>query len=291
MRLYIKWIKLSALTFFWVCFVLFSSFFISTSSYAGRVLNDHLSAGTGALTRFSHHVWQEVLSESVNEQGLVDFNAIRSKPRRLNQYMAQLASTSPDSHPELFKGNNARLAYWINAYNALSLRTILDYYPIASLEMIPGGLKGFRGKSRYALGGSLISIEDLEQKIVAEFHWKAPAFFALTDLGYTSPPLWNQAYLADGLDKQLEERLKSFIDNSQNVTVQSYCTPVMLSPVFWQFERPLLRYTREERQIEGGTILDFILPYVAPEIRGYLSRSCDRELIYKGFDSRLQDLL
>lgn len=251
-------------------------------SHSGRVLNEPVSSH-----HFSHHVWQNVLAEFVSETGQVNFNAIRARPRQLNQYLDQLSAISPDSHPERFKGNNHRLAYWINAYNALALRTLLNHYPVTRLDDIPGGLPAFRNKPRYALGGALLSLQALEEKIATEFYWKAPAFFALSDLSRTSPRLWNQAYQGDVLDEQLEGRVAAFIDNSQNVTVQSYCTPIILNPVFKQFQRPLTRYVREELQLKEGEIMDFIQPYTAPLVRGYLSRKCSREIIYRPFDNRL----
>ncbi len=274
------------------CGILFSALLLVTHWWipvqAGRVLNDSVTNQKSA--QFSHHVWQAVLVESVDGQGHVDFNTLRARPRQLNQYLDQLAAVSPESHPDRFKSNNERLAYWINAYNALSLRTVLDYYPINSLEEIPGGLPAFRNQARYRLGGKMVSLHALEQKVVKRFYWKAPTFFALTDLGKTSPPLWNQAYQGESLDEHLALRIKAFIDNSQNVTVRSYCTPVLLSPVFHQFQRPFVRYTREELQIVSGNILDFIRPYSKPIIRGYLSKECDREIIYHPFNHQLQEL-
>ena len=95
-------------------------FLLALPAHAGQVLNDSFVAKP-----LSHHLWQEVLSQHVTTEGEVDFTGLRAHPRRLNQYLDQLARFSPDSHPDYFPSYHAKLAYWLNAHNAIALRLIL----------------------------------------------------------------------------------------------------------------------------------------------------------------------
>ncbi len=252
------------------------------SSWAGRVINDAL-----VIRPFRHHIWQEVLSESVDAEGRVAFNRLRAHPRRLNQYLDQLAAVSPDSHPDFFVTEEDRMAYWINAYNALALRNILDYYPLDNLERYPGGIQGFRSRKRN-LGGVPISLEALEDRLARAYYWKPVVFLALSDLTASAPPLLNQAYRPDVLDAQLRVQADAFINDPARVRLSSRCGPVRLSPVFRQFERPILRHVREEWPREKPSVLVFIRPWLPAQARGWLAAECERPIVFRAFNHRLR---
>lgn len=69
-------------------------------------------------TSFRYEHYEELLAAYVNKDGLVDYAGMKSNPYGLERFYVEIASISPDSHPELFPTENDRLAYWINAYNA-----------------------------------------------------------------------------------------------------------------------------------------------------------------------------
>lgn len=253
-------------------------------SWGGRILNDTL-----ATRPFQHHIWQEVLSESVDAEGQADFNQLRARPRRLNQYLEQLAAVSPDSHPKFFPRQEDRLAYWINAYNALALRNILDYYPLQTLEDYPGGIQGFRTRRR-KLGGAPVTLEALEDRLARTYYWKPSVFFALSDLSVSAPVLLNQAYRADVLDAQLRMQLDAFINDPARVRLVSRCGPVRLSPVFEQFERPLRRYLQEKQPATQSSVLAFIQPRLPVKERGWLAAECQRTILFRPFDHRLRQV-
>jgi hypothetical protein len=254
---------------------------VDLPAWPGRVLNDHL-----VTNPFSHHIWQEVLSEHVDGEGHVDFNRIRAYPRRMNEYLDQLAAASPDSRPALFPNNQARMAYWINAHNALALRLVLDRYPVKRLEGIPG----FRRNARYKLGGVPYSIEALQDKIAQTYYWNPAICCGLSDLSLGSPPLLNQAYRPDALEGQLLRRAENFIRAPGHVTLSAPCGTITLSPVFRQFRRPLTRYVREEAGDREGGLAAFIKLYLEPERQALLAGDCPRPVTFQPFDNRLRRL-
>ena len=84
---------------------------------------------------FSHADFDRVLHRFVDDQGRVDYEALKNDARDLERYYRLFSAHSPDSHSALFPTEHSKLAYWINAYNAGAIKTVLTYYPITSVEV------------------------------------------------------------------------------------------------------------------------------------------------------------
>lgn len=257
--------------------------------WAGKVLNDTL-----VTAPFSHHIWQEVLSESVDGEGGVNFNGLRAYPKRLNQYLKQLEKSSPASNPEVFPDRNSALAYWLNAHNALALRLVLDRYPVKTLREIPN----YRTDTRYRFGGKPYSLAQIETLVAQEFYARPQAFFALTDLSLSDPPLQNQAYRPDTLNQQLKGQMVTLAQLPRYVEITPNCSdPVRLAPVFRQFERVILafmsNFTQSDlKQEVDPSLLGFIKPFLSPQLQGTLV-SCSpqgRSVLFMPVDPRLNRL-
>lgn len=78
---------------------------------------------------FSHEEWTQVLSRFVDERGLVDYGALAEQRDVFDPYIAKIESSSPETHPELFATREEKLAYYINAYNAMVFKGVLDRGP------------------------------------------------------------------------------------------------------------------------------------------------------------------
>ena len=88
--------------------------------------------------QFDHSAWDHVLKEFVNEQGRVDYAALKANPAELNRYVGELGARSPASDPQQFPTRESQLAYWINAYNALVMEAVIDRWPVESVRKIGG---------------------------------------------------------------------------------------------------------------------------------------------------------
>ena len=89
-----------------------------------------------AAAPLTHAGLDRVLRRFVDEEGRVDYRALKKDEADLQAYYAQVAAYSPDSHPDLFPARADRLAYWINAYNAAVLVNVLRHYPIAGVTQV-----------------------------------------------------------------------------------------------------------------------------------------------------------
>lgn len=114
-----------------------------------------------------HRLFSQVLTAHVGD-GRVDYAALKTDPR-LDRYLAQLAATDPEQLPD----DNARLAFWLNAYNAYTLKLIVDRQPLKSITKIGTGglvlgsvLKTTAWDIRFAeVGGKKLTLNEIEHEI------------------------------------------------------------------------------------------------------------------------------
>jgi hypothetical protein len=170
-----------------------------------------------ASAPFSHDAWASVLDTHVSDGGLVDYAAIQADRRGLDTYVAQLAAASPDSHPALFPDDEARLAYWINAYNALAVLAVVDR---PGLDKVVDNKVDFFYKTRYPLGGKPLSLYKLENGIVRERFDDPRIHFALNCQSASCPTFPNTPFPAEGLDERLDAETRAFIADPENVRLE-----------------------------------------------------------------------
>jgi hypothetical protein len=146
--------------------------------------------------RFDHSGLDALLRKHVDDAGLIDYRALKADPTALDGYIASLAKA-----PLADMGRSERLTLLINGYNAFTLRLILDHYPIGSIKDIPADQRW--DAKRWNIGGNVWSLNQIEHEQIRP-HFKEPRIhFALVCAAIGCPPLRNEAYATDRLEKQL----------------------------------------------------------------------------------------
>ena len=140
-----------------------------------------------------------------------------------------------------------KLAYWINAYNALTIDLILRHYPLKSIKDI----KKPWDQRYWKLGNKWYSLNEIEHDILRKM--KEPRIhFAIVCASYSCPKLQNEAYEASRLEEQLTNAAKTFINDPEKNTI----TPdkIALSKIFAWFDKDFL--------INGtNSIIDYVNRY------------------------------
>ncbi len=166
-----------------------------------------------------HGVFSEILSTYVHD-GSVNYKDLRND-KRLKDYIHWLAITNPDT---LLDGKD-KLAFWINAYNAYTLKIICDNSPVESInDLHSGGLvigTVFKStvwdKKLVTINGKSITLNTIEHEIVRPTFNDPRAHFALVCASKSCPALRNEAYEGSRLDAQLDDQGKKFFaDNFRN---------------------------------------------------------------------------
>ncbi len=157
---------------------------------------------------FSHVAWDSLLQKYVGATGQVNYKGLKADPAGLQAYCRLLAENTPQDN----WSRAEKLAYWINAYNAFTMKLIVENYPTASILRFDGG-KTWDVK-RITLGGKKYSLNQIENEIIRPQFKEPRIHFALNCAAKSCPPLYNRAYTAENLETVLESRAKQFINNA-----------------------------------------------------------------------------
>lgn len=178
----------------------------------------------------SHAALDALLKEHVNAAGMVDYRKLKTNAARLDAYLALLGRQTPQSAWPAAD----RLAYWLNAYNAFTLRLVLDHYPIASIKDITTGpnipmINTPWTRKFIRLGQQTYSLDEIEHDIVRRQFNEPRIHFALVCAARSCPPLRAEAYVGSRLSAQLEEQARRFFNDPAKNDLQG--TPPRLSKI------------------------------------------------------------
>ena len=181
------------------------------SSIASLVMFCVVSSVTFAQVDAEHALLTQALREHVVD-GEVDYAAIK-KDRRFEKYIASLREVTPFA----IEDDNERLAFWINTYNAFTVKLINDHSPISSIREIKQGGLGPWDIVWIDIDGTMYSLNQIEHEIIRKEFDEPRIHMALVCAAKSCPPLRSEAYVGRTLDAQLEDNSRLFLlDQTKN---------------------------------------------------------------------------
>ncbi|NND63204.1 MAG: DUF547 domain-containing protein [Flavobacteriaceae bacterium] len=194
--------------------------------------------------------------------GAVDYKAIHSDPSDLESLLNDAKEVSVSvSSPNEYR------AFWINAYNLSVIKGIIDNYPINS----PLDKKGFFDKIKYEVGGTSITLNDIENnKLRAKFD-DARVHFVLVCGAKGCPPIISKAYTPENVETILEQQTIKAVNNSSFIKVSA--KKVALSEIF--------KWYKEDFVNDNQTEIDFLNKYRKEKIQD------NAKITYYSYDWRL----
>ncbi|NEN22281.1 DUF547 domain-containing protein [Cryomorpha ignava] len=164
-----------------------------------------------------HSAWDALLKKHVNDKGLVNYKAMMKDSVALNKYLDMLSVNVPDEDVWTDAG---QLAYWINAYNAFTVKLILNNYPVKSIKDIAGGIPFVNTPwdvKFIKIGDETYDLNNIEHGIIRKQFDEERIHFAVVCAAMSCPRLRNEAYTAEKLNAQLDDQARTFFnDESQN---------------------------------------------------------------------------
>ncbi len=251
--------------------------------------------------RFDHSAYSAVLKRFVDGHGQVDYAGLKAKRSDLDAYLAGLARVSDPEYrswPE-----SERIAFWINAYNAFTLKAIIDHYPIrssffTSLVYPKNSIRQIDGvwdELRFRVKGEELTLDHIEHQILRKQFDEPRIHVALVCAAISCPPLRNEAFTGDELDRQLTDQSERFLARPENFSVQrSGRTPtVTLSSIFdWFGSDFVSRYGDADRfagqSPEVRAVLEFAWPFLSAPDRQVLESGSFR-VTYSNYDWTLNE--
>lgn len=181
-----------------------------------------VSISTFAQQKVSHDKFDKILRKHVDGNGMVNYFQLKVNKHLLDSYL-EMISKNP---PQKSWTKNERLAYWINAYNAFTLKLVITHYPIKSIRDIGSSIQVPFVNSPWdvkfiKIGGETYDLNNIEHSIIRKRFDEPRIHFALVCAAVSCPKLLNRAYFPKTLDKQLEQVAIGFLNNSSKNQVVS----------------------------------------------------------------------
>ncbi len=221
----------------------------------------------------SHAEWSALLARHVDAQGRMDYAAMRKDSARLLRYLSLLASAHPDadtwSHPE-------QLAYWINAYNAFTVKLILDHYPVKSIKDVKRGIPFVNSVwdiKFIQIGTKCYDLNNIEHGILRKYFDEPRIHFAINCASVSCPVLSSEAYTADHIEEQLDRAAYRFVNDPQRNILKN--DHISISKIFKWFKGDFTK---------SGDLRSFIQQF--SEIK--INRNA--KIDYLDYDWRLNDV-
>ena len=202
-----------------------------------------------------HSEWNSLLKKHVDDQGNVSYPGFAKEKGKLISYLRYLEKNAPSKACS----KNEKLAYYINLYNAATVKLILDNYPVNTIKDINAPW----GKKRITVGGKKLSLGHIEHKILRKMG-EPRIHFAINCASYSCPKLMPEAFLPETMETQLERATTDFInDPSRNVLSKE---SARLSAIFKWYKGdftekgPLLAYVNRysKTKIQEGAKITYL---------------------------------
>lgn len=262
------------------------------AGFSGLLLVCLWSVGPAQASQGAWETFDRVLDVYVRD-GLVYYNALRQERAAIDRVVAGL-----EAAPWASGSDAERKAGWINAYNALVLRTVINAYPIrgtssaypsSSIAQIPGALT----QTRHRVAGEVLTLEQIEQKIAAL--GDARLLLALGRGALGGGRLRSEAYSAARLDEQLTAAVKEFVTRADTFRIDRTRGVVTVTPlVSWREAALVSTFTQggemwSNRSPLERAVMIMSYPHLFPSEREFLALNTF-QLQYGTFDWRLNDL-
>lgn len=197
-----------------------------------------------------HKLWNQVLEKYVNNDGNVNYKALKNNHENLDAYLDRIN----ENPPQPSWSENQKKAYLINAYNAFTLKLILENYPLESIRDI-GGLFNNPFTTEFAnIGNKDYSLDDIEKGMLLKMG-DPRVHFAVNCASESCPKLQNEAFVASKLDQQLDSAAREFINSDKN---ELSSDAARLSKIF--------KWYSSDFETDENSVIDFINRYSKEKI-------------------------
>jgi hypothetical protein len=227
--------------------------------------------------------------------GDVYYRALKSDRAKLDGYVNQLGTAIVDKRPR-----EEQIAFWLNAYDALVLRTVIDHYPIAgraadypakSIRQIPGAFE----RTPHRVAGRSLTLDQIEKEVLPEFH-DPRVYFALGRGAVGGGRLRSEAFVPARLEDQLAEVAAECVTRAQCAQLDHEGGKMAVSSIFSWHEKEFAdaygdkapAAVANRSPIERAAVA-FVFPKLQSAERDMIEKNTF-QVVYKPFDWTLNDL-
>lgn len=233
----------------------------------------------------THAAWTTILAGHVHGTNF-DYASLKKNRKAFDAYLTTLAAVTPKELAAFSK--DEAYAFWINAYNAWTIRLIIDNYPIKSIRKLDKGLFGSDSifdrewipmSAHHPEGKSdQLSLNDIEHEILRKKYTDARVHAAVNCASESCPPLLNEAFRGKDLQKQLDRQMRAFVNDAARNTYDGKSYEMRISEIFKWFKEDFVR--------DAGSVKKYLLQFANEENARIISRARQR---YQNYSWDLND--
>ena len=244
-----------------------------------------LATGAGAgtpPTPFDYTNYAAVLTTYVNARNRVDYKGLKASPQQLRSFTARIARVDPAAFANW--PTKDKVAFWINAYNALTLQTLIDRYPVKSswsksLLYPKNSIRQIGGvwtKIQHTVMGQRTTLDAIEHETLRK-HFREPRIhMALVCAAEGCPSLRREPYEGSKLDEQFADQARQFLGNREKFRIDRGRNRVYLSSIFKWFGEDFIRVYGTSEKFDGQSekvraVLSYVSRHLPPIDASYLA--------------------
>ena len=235
---------------------------------------DRAADESGEAPSFDHSAFDALLHQYVDADGWVDYHGLKAEEVRLDAYLSAVAAAPFDA-----LGRDEKLALLINAYNAFTLKLIVEHLPVKSIKDISSAKRW--DAVRWNVGGYVWSLNQIEHEQIRPKFVEPRVHFALVCAAVGCPPLRNEAYDPSRLDPQLDEQTRYVHQQGTWFQFDARANVLRLTKLYnW--------YGGDFEQV-AGSVAEFVARY-APELKQALESGSSPSIKWLSYDWTLNGL-
>lgn len=189
-------------------------------------------------------IFNDLLQEHVTADGFVDYTSFNKE--KLERYLSYLERTSP----EVTWSENKQKAFWINAYNAYTIKKILEYDALISIVNIKENNQTAWKIPFAKVGGKTYTLDYIEHEILRKNLFDPRIHVGVNCASNSCPKLGNIAFTEENIEATLEKLMKVFINDSTKNKITK--NKLQISSIFDWFQ---------EDFIKNGTVIEYLNTY------------------------------
>lgn len=253
-----------------------TGFFIASSVFSSQTL-----AAEPEKQGFDYSDFGDALKINVDEVGMVNYRKLKAEPEKLQAFITELGNLDRKDFDKW--DDNEKIAFWLNAYNALTLKAIIDNYPIKSSffksRIYPKNsirqIAGVWDKIKFKVMGQNLTLGHIEHKILRVKFDEPGIHVAMVCAAMGCPSLRNEPYTGDKLQEQLDDQTRLFLANPTKFKISRTDGRIYLSPIFKWFAADFVKKHGPKKSIgrhnkEQSAVLNFIASYLDKAQKEYV---------------------
>jgi len=196
-------------------------------------------------------IFDSLLQKNVDKTGRVDYQSLKNNETLLDNYLAYIQNNEPTKD----WSSNKKKAFWINTYNAYTIKIILNNYPLKSIRDIK-----IDGKTAWKIpfvkvGQKRYTLDQIEHEILRKKFNDPRIHVGINCASVSCPRLWNFAFTEDNIASSLDNLMKEFINNTTRNKISK--NNLEISEIFNWFSKDFMK---------NGTIINYLNTYAAIKI-------------------------